>query len=270
MKVLFIGDITGSSGRKIVAEELKQLKDTHEVDLTIANVENAAHGIGVTPKIVRQLSEMGVDVMTGGNHLFDKKEIIDELVDFPYLLRGVNYFGEVPGNFSFTGKVGDTPYLVATFIGRTFMGTYDSPFHRFDSFIRDFDNIPVKIVDFHAEATSEKIAFARYVDGRVSALIGTHTHVQTADEQILPQGTAYISDVGMTGPHDGIIGMNTESVMPRFLTGLPTRFEPAEGKTKLHAVILDIDDVTGKAHSISRVSVDRMVSEEISEPDGNR
>jgi metallophosphoesterase (TIGR00282 family) len=257
MRILFIGDITGGAGRKIVQAHLEKLQSRYDIDLTIANVDNAAHGLGITPSIARQLHDIGIDILTGGNHLFDRKEIIPELNELPFLLRGANYSAEVPGGSYYIGKVADTNYVVSHYIGRTFMGTFESPFTSFDTLVSEVaDNIPVRIVDFHAEATSEKMAFGRYADGRASAIIGTHTHVQTADEQILPGGTAYITDVGMSGPHDGIIGMTTDSVLPRFLTGLPTRFEPAKGRVMLHAVVVDIDSNDGSARSIQRISID--------------
>jgi metallophosphoesterase (TIGR00282 family) len=256
MKILFIGDVTGEAGRKAVSTLLPSIQKKYKVDVTIANGDNAAHGLGITPKVVRKLLNLGVDVITGGNHLFDRKDIIPELEDIPQLLRGANYPSQVPGEYIYRGKVADTPFAVVTFLGKTFMGNYESPFVYFDKIREEIgDNLKVIIVDFHAEATSEKVAFGRYLDGKVSAVLGTHTHVQTADEQILPEGTAYITDVGMTGPHDGVIGMATETVLPRFLTGLPTRFEPAEGDVKFHGVVMDIDDSSGKASSIERISV---------------
>lgn len=254
MRILFIGDITGSSGRNILKEHLPSLKEEYAVDLTIVNVDNAAHGLGVSPKIARSLRELGVDVMTGGNHLFDRKEVVPDLDDMPWLLRGANYSGEVPGAYVYIDECNGIPFLVTHLIGRTFMGTYENPFTQYDKVIEEHGkDIAVRIVDFHGEATSEKLAFARYVDGRASAVIGTHTHVQTADEQILQYGTAFITDVGMTGPHDGIIGMQTETVLPRFLTGLPTKFEPATGNVQLHAVVIEIDVESGIAKSIERI-----------------
>lgn len=257
MNILFIGDITGEPGRAAIAAFLDPLRQEFAIDLTIANVDNAAHGLGVTPKIARDLLARGIDILTGGNHLFDRKEMLPEIGDLPRLLRGYNYPGEVPGAGVYIGMAGEVPFMVTTLIGRTYMGIYENPFSAIDEILEEHGvDARVRIVDFHAEATSEKIAFARYVDGRVSAVVGTHTHVQTADEQILPIGTAYISDVGMTGPHDGIIGMSTGTVLPRFLTGLPTRFEPAEGQIRLHAVVIDVDESTGSARSITRIRRD--------------
>jgi len=226
MKLLFIGDINARGGRETLSRLLPDLRREFTPDLVIANVENAAHGLGVTPTIAGEILADGVDVMTGGNHLFDRKEILDYLPEQPRLLRPANYPPDVPG-FN------------------------DCPFRTFDRLARHASSkVAVRIIDFHAEATSEKIAFARYVDGRASVVIGTHTHVQTADEKILPGGTAHISDVGMTGSHAGVIGVRADLIINRFTTGLPTRFEPA---LMLHAVVVDIDEFTGKARSIERI-----------------
>lgn len=261
MKILFIGDITGKSGREIVGEELPRLRQEFQPDLVIANADNATHGLGISPKTADELFSLDIDVMTGGNHLFDRKEIIEYLPGQPRLLRCANYPEEVPGEAVFIGKAGNVPYLVTTLVGRVFMSPYESPFKTLDWLLEERGKgIIIRIVDFHAEATSEKLAFARYADGRVSAVIGTHTHVQTADEQILPAGTAFITDVGMTGPHGGIIGMATETVLPRFLTGLPTRFEPAMGMVQLHGLFLEIDDNSGMATTITRIRRDQVES----------
>jgi hypothetical protein len=256
MKILFIGDIMGSGGRKLVQKYLPGLKEKYSVDLVVANIDNLAHGKGATPKTVRSMRNAGIDVMTGGNHVFDRREMMEKIDDFPEVLRGANYTGEVPGKFICTGEVNAVPYLVATFMGQTFMGSFESPFNAYTNYMgNNFQDIPVKIIDFHAETTSEKQAFGYYLKGRVSAVIGTHTHVQTADEHILPGGTAFITDVGMTGPHNGIIGMDAESVMPRFLQGLPTRFEPAAGRHMFHGCVFEVDDESGKALSIERISL---------------
>jgi metallophosphoesterase (TIGR00282 family) len=256
MKFLFIGDLVGSQGRKLVIKHLHKLQATHKIDVTIANVDNAAHGKGVTRKILTSLTELGVDVFTGGNHLFDRREIYDDLADFPQLLRGANYPGDVPGKPYYIGEFGSQQYIVTHLIGQTFMGSFENPFHCIDKLLRErAAKIPIRILDIHAEATSEKIALGRHLDGRMSAVIGTHTHVQTADERILPSGTAFMADVGMTGPHDGIIGMSTDSVLPRFLNGLPTRFEPSSGDPQLHAAVIDVDNKSGAALSIERISI---------------
>jgi len=254
MKLLFIGDINARGGRETLSRLLPGLRREFTPDLVIANVENAAHGLGVTPTIAGEILADGVDVMTGGNHLFDRKEILDYLPEQPRLLRPANYPPDVPGFTYYLGEAAGVPYFVATLVGRTFMPANDCPFRTFDRLARHASSkVAVRIIDFHAEATSEKIAFARYVDGRASVVIGTHTHVQTADEKILPGGTAHISDVGMTGSHAGVIGVRADLIINRFTTGLPTRFEPAEGELMLHAVVVDIDEFTGKARSIERI-----------------
>lgn len=258
MRMLFIGDVTASVGRGILEKLLPELLEEYAPDLIIANVENAAHGLGITPKIADRFIRLGIDVLTGGNHIYDRKEILDYLPNQPRLLKPANYPRDTPGHAVYIGEAGGAHCLVATLVGRTFMPPNDSPFMAFDRLVNSVGaDIDVRIIDFHAEATSEKVAFARYVDSRASAVIGTHTHVQTADEQILPGGTAFITDVGMTGPHDGIIGMSSDTVLRRFLTGMPTHFEPAEGDARLHAVIVDIDQKSGRALSIERISRSR-------------
>lgn len=255
MKVLFIGDITARPGRETLEALLPALRREYAPQLVIANAENAAHGLGLTPKITDQLLGLGVDLLTGGNHIFDKKDIIDYLPTQPRLLRAANYPGDVPGYSYYLGEVAGANVFVATLVGRTFMSPLECPFRCFDQLIEEHaSQAPVRIIDFHAEATSEKTAFGLYVDGRAGAVIGTHTHVQTADERILPSGTAYITDVGMTGPHDGVIGVRADLIIQRFLIGIPIRFEPAEGNPMLHAVLVDIDGSTGKARSIERIS----------------
>jgi metallophosphoesterase (TIGR00282 family) len=255
VKVLFIGDINARGGRELLARLLPGLRQEYAPDIVVANAENAAHGLGLTPKIADELFALGIDVMTGGNHLYDKKEIFEYLPNQPRLLRPANMPGEVPGAQFFIGEAGGVRYFVATLVGRIFMQPVDCPFRTFDVLVKnEAAEIAVRIIDFHAEATSEKIALGRYIDGRASAVIGTHTHVQTADEQILPGGTAYITDAGMTGPHESVIGVQSEIVIQRFLTGLPARFEPAEGGLKLQAVVVDIDEATGSARSIVRIS----------------
>ena len=257
MRVLFIGDINASSGREITSNVLQGLRNERAIDLVIANGENAAHGLGITPKVADELFGMGIDVLTGGNHLYDRKEIYDYLPSEPRLLRPANYPPGVPGSSGYHGEAGGIGFYVTTLVGRTFMPNTDCPFRTLDRLLDgEAADTPVRIVDFHAEATSEKVALGRHADGRVSALIGTHTHVQTADEQVLPGGTAYISDVGMTGPHDGVIGVKAELVVQRFLTGMPTRFEPAEGNVQFHAVLVEIDARIGHALSIERIRIE--------------
>lgn len=254
MKLLFIGDVNARPGRQILKDFLQPLKEEYSIDLVVANVENAAHGIGISPKLADEILELGVDVMTGGNHLYNVKEIVEYLPAQPRLLRAANFPSSAPGFAHFVGESDGVPYFVATLSGRTFMKPLDCPFQAFDSLVKyDASGIPIRIIDFHAEATSEKVAFGLYADGRASAVIGTHTHVQTADERILPGGAAYITDVGMTGPHNGVIGVQADAVIQRFITGMPTRFEPADGDVMLHAVVIDIDEASGRARSIERI-----------------
>ncbi len=256
MRVLFVGDIVGSAGRKVLRRYLPELQQEHEVDFTIANVENAAGGFGITADIARDILDYGVDVMTSGNHIWDKKEVVQYFSKEPRLLRPGNYPPGLPGTDSFVAatRVG-VMAAVLNLQGRVFMPIIDCPFRRAEVQIERLSRqAQVIIVDFHAEATSEKMAFSWFLDGKVSAVIGTHTHIPTADERILPQGTAYISDVGMTGSYNSVIGMKVEGSLSRFLTGIPSRFESAKESPVLSSVLLDIDEESGKARSIQRVS----------------
>ena len=255
MRVLFIGDIVGSPGRQIVLERLPDLLAAEQIDLAVANCENAAAGFGITPRLAEQLLECGIEVLCGGNHIWDRKEILDYLPQQPRLLRPANFPAGAPGQGLFVGQTrGGVPFAVLHLQGRTFLPPLDCPFRTADQALAGLpEGVRVVLVDFHAEATSEKQAMGWYLDGRVSAVIGTHTHVATADERILPGGTAYITDVGMTGPHDSVIGMDREAVLRRFLTGLPTRFEVAAENIQLNAVRIDVDPATGRAHQIARV-----------------
>ena len=256
MNILLIGDVVGRPGRELVRKGLRALIEVHGVDFVIANAENAAAGFGVTKDIGDALLEYGIDVMTSGNHIWDKKEVIDYIKAEPRLLRPANYPAGVPGRGSSVADTGDGRAVgVINVMGRVFMLPIDDPFA---VVLREIDAIRhrtrVIIVDFHAEATSEKIAMGWHLDGRVTAIIGTHTHVQTADERILPKGTAYLTDVGMTGPHDSIIGMEVGPSLARFLNGMPTKFEPATGNPRLNGVIVEADDRTGLAKRIVRIS----------------
>ena len=256
MNILLIGDVVGRPGRELVRKGLRALIEVHGVDFVIANAENAAAGFGVTKDIGDALLEYGVDVMTSGNHIWDKKEVIDYIKAEPRLLRPANYPAGVPGRGSSVADTGDGRAVgVINVMGRVFMLPIDDPFA---VVLREIDAIRhrtrVIIVDFHAEATSEKIAMGWHLDGRVTAIIGTHTHVQTADERILPKGTAYLTDVGMTGPHDSVIGMEVSPSLARFLNGMPTKFEPATGNARLNGVIVEADDRTGLAKRIVRIS----------------
>ncbi len=259
MRILFIGDIFGRPGRTIVKERLPELVRDRAIDLVIANGENSAAGFGITPALADELFELNIDVITTGNHVWDKREIIDffQMADGSRgparrVLRPANYPKDLPGWGMYQGQKGKIPYAVLNLQGRIFMASNDDPFRTADRLLKEIDS-KVILVDFHAEATSEKISLGWYLDGRVTAVIGTHTHVPTADERVLPQGTAYITDVGMTGPYDGVIGVKKELVVDRFLNGMPVRFEPATGDVRFCAVIVECDEKTGHARSIERI-----------------
>jgi metallophosphoesterase (TIGR00282 family) len=261
VKILFIGDIFGRPGRNIVREKLKGLVREHSIDLVLANGENAAAGFGITPSLAEDLFELGIDVMTTGNHIWDKREILDyfKSADGPHsparrLLRPANYAPDLPGHGFYEGAKNNVPYAVINLQGRVFMASNDDPFRKTDELLKQI-KAKIVFVDIHAEATSEKIALGWYLDGRVSAVIGTHTHVPTADERVLPGGTAYLTDVGMTGPYDGVIGVSKEQIITRFLNNMPVRFEAATGDPRLCAVIVDADETSGKARSIKRIMV---------------
>lgn len=257
MEVLFIGDIVGKAGRKAVKETLPQLLENNKLDLIIANGENAAGGFGITPKIVKDLLESNIDLITSGNHIWDRKDIVAVLEKENVLLRPANYPQEVPGCGSVLFKT-KTGILVGVInvSGRVFMDTIACPFRvALQESEKLRKNTPIIIVDIHAEATSEKEALGWFLDGRVSAVIGTHTHVQTADERILPRGTAYITDVGMAGSLDSVIGIKKEIAIQRFLTQIPQKFEIAKENIHLQGVLIAIDDNTGKCNDIKRVNV---------------
>jgi metallophosphoesterase (TIGR00282 family) len=256
MRILFIGDIVGRPGRQLVRNGLSALVSRHAIDFVIANGENAAAGFGITREIGDELLDLGVDVLTSGNHIWDKKEALDYIGAEPRLLRPANYPAGVPGNGSYVGRARNGQSVgVINAMGRVFMNQIDDPFA---IVLREIEAVRqrarVIFVDFHAEATSEKIAMGWHLDGRVTAVVGTHTHVQTADERVLPKGTAYLTDTGMTGPHDSVIGVEIEPALSRFRTGLPSRFETATANPRLNAVIVDADDATGKATDIERLS----------------
>jgi 2',3'-cyclic-nucleotide 2'-phosphodiesterase len=265
MKILFIGDVFGAPGRELVRKGLPILTDQLGIDLVIANVENAAGGYGVTRELGDSLLGYGLDVMTSGNHVWDKREALPYLDAEPRLLRPANFPPGVPGHGSLVLRTRDAqPVAVINLMGRVFMTAIDDPFA---AALREVEQVKdrcrVIVVDFHAEATSEKIAMGWHLDGKVTAVIGTHTHVQTADQRILPGGTAYITDAGMTGPHDSVIGTDKEATMRRFLTGMPVRLDPATGDPRLHGVVVTADAGTGKAAGIERLSlsadaIDRM------------
>lgn len=257
MKVIIIGDIVGRPGRKILTASLKRLKEQHEAEFVVANVENAAEGAGVVPKVGDEILNAGVDVMTSGNHIFDKKEVISYIENQPRLLRPANYAPDVPGRGLWLGStVSGTQVAVMNIQGRVFMPPSDCPFRTADRLLAEIGKrASVIIVDHHAEATSEKLALGRYLDGRVSVIVGTHTHVQTADEQILAKGTGYITDLGMTGPYESIIGVEAQLVITRFVRGLPIRYQTATENPQLHGVLVEIDERSGKTVSITRLQV---------------
>src|SRR5688572_17823429 len=257
MRILFIGDIFGKPGREIARRAIPALVEQHALDLVIANVENSAAGFGVTGDIAETILGFGVDVMTSGNHVWDKKEILEYIPRQPKLLRPANFPAGVPGRGTWIGKTrSGEPVAVINVMGRIFMAPLDDPFA---VVLREIEAARAKarvvIVDFHAEATSEKVAMGWHLDGRVTAIFGTHTHVQTADERILPKGTAYLTDVGMTGPHDSIIGVQIEAALGRFVTGMPAKFEAASGGARLNAIIITCDAASGRASAIERINL---------------
>jgi 2',3'-cyclic-nucleotide 2'-phosphodiesterase len=253
MNILFIGDIFASPGRRIVADHLQDIVATNRIDVAIANAENAAGGFGITPAIAEELFSIGLDVLTTGNHVWDKREIYDYFARQPRLLRPANY-PDAPGcgMTVFRARNG-ADCAIMNLQGRTYMPLTDCPFRKADEMLAGIEPaVKVRFVDFHAEVTSEKVAMGWYLDGRVSAIIGTHTHIPTADTRILPGGSAYQTDCGMTGPYHSVIGVQTGLILQRFQTGLPVRLEAARHGAELHAVIVEIDDATGKARSIRR------------------
>ena len=250
MQILVIGDIIGKPGRQAVQKLLPGLRKQFQLDLVIANGENTAGGFGLTLATAQELLEAGVDIITSGNHIWDQKEIIPHLDGNLPILRPFNYPPGTPGRGCFTRE----HVAVVNLIGRTFIGNYDCPFRAMDQLLSGIrKNCSIIIVDFHAEATSEKVAMGRYLDGRVSAVLGTHTHVGTIDARIFPGGTAHITDVGMTGPMESIIGDDIQTVLNRFLTAMPHRLSLGSGKVLLNSVLLNIDDKSGQAVSIQRI-----------------
>jgi 2',3'-cyclic-nucleotide 2'-phosphodiesterase len=253
MRILFLGDIVGRPGRSIIFDRLRQIRRDLELDLVIANGENASGGIGLTAKAARQLLESGIDVLTGGNHIFRHRDILPFFETTDRLLRPANYPEGAPGvGFRVYRPTGKEPFAVINLLGRLFMEAVDSPFQAAEAIWADLPpDVPVRLVDFHAEATSEKKAMAYFLDGRVSAVLGTHTHVQTNDAQILPGGTAFLTDCGMTGPVASAIGMDPAEVIVRFVTAMPKRYVVSKSAPELQGALLDIDAATGKAVNIS-------------------
>ncbi len=264
MNILFVGDVFGSAGRRIVREHLPHLRQSQQVDLTVINGENAAGGFGITPSLADDLFDLGADVITTGNHVWDKRELMDYMRSVPAdsrerprrVLRPANLQHGLPGYGFYQGTLAEgpnsgTPYAVLNLMGRVFLNGTNDPFHAIDQLLPTLA-ARVILVDFHAEATSEKVAMGWHLDGRVTACIGTHTHIPTADERVLPGGTAYQTDVGMSGPYDSVIGVEKELVLNRFRTGLPGKFEAATGNPKLCATLIACDPATGRAHRIQR------------------
>lgn len=256
MKILFIGDVVGSPGRKIVHERLADILAHRQIDLCIINCENSASGFGVTPKIAEEFFAAGADVLTSGNHIWKRKEIVDYFPSQPRLLRPANFPEGSPGNGLWVGKAKNgVGCAVLNVQGRTFMMPIDDPFRAAGSALKRIPpEVKVIVVDMHAEATSEKVAMGWYLDGKVSAVLGTHTHVPTADNHVLPGGTAYVTDVGMTGPHDSVIGMEKRAIIDHFIDAMPSRFSVAEGDIQMNGVQIDVDESTGRARSIERAN----------------
>jgi metallophosphoesterase (TIGR00282 family) len=251
MNILAIGDIIGSPGRRAVTKLVPALRQEYGIDFVIANAENSAGGFGVTPDTAQELFDADIDVLTSGNHIWAQKQIFPYLDSEMPILRPLNYPPGVPGR----GYLSQHGVLVVNLIGRTFIGNFDCPFRAMDRLLDEIKPKPkIIIVDFHAEATSEKVAMGFYLDGRVSAVLGTHTHVGTIDSRVLPQGSAYVTDIGMVGPIDSIIGDDPEPVLQRFLTAMPIRLKVGDGKTMLNAVLVSVDDKTGKALKIERIT----------------
>jgi len=251
-----VGDVYGEPGRVAIQKLVPRLREQHAIDLVVVNVENAAGGFGITPPMVKAFLEQGVDVMTTGNHVWDKKEIIPHIVKENLLLRPANFPEGTPGVGYVTVKAGPYRVGVLNLMGRIFMNPIDCPFRKADEVLAIVGKeTPIILVDMHAEATSESLAMGWYLNGRVTAVVGTHRHVQTADERVLPGGTAYITDLGMTGPTDGVIGVDRAQIIQRFMTQMPIRFETAKGPAALHGVLITLDPETGRASDIQRLRV---------------
>lgn len=256
MNILFIGDIYGKPGRNAVKKVLPSLQKEYRIEFTIANAENAASGRGLTADTMRELLDAGIDVLTMGNHVWDNKDIFN-IIEEPRIVRPANYPGDCPGQgyHIYTGGF-SKKIAVINLSGRVFMSPLDCPFATVDEIIRNIENsVDYIILDFHAEATSEKVAMGYYLDGRVTAVLGTHTHIQTADERLLPGGTAYITDLGMTGPYDSILGVDKDLIIGKFLTQRPVRFEVARGPAQLQGVVLNVDEGSKKAIAINRINL---------------
>ena len=257
MKILFLGDIVGNPGREAVAKHVPAMRKSGEVDVVVVNGENAAGGSGITENVARELFSFGCDVITLGDHVWDKRETYPYLNSEAHIVRAANFPSEAPGRGMCVIDVKGVKLAVITLLGRTYMKyLLNCPFRALDAALGDLAGVKVILVDMHAEATSEKVAMGWYADGRVSAVLGTHTHIQTADEKILPKGTAYITDVGMTGPYDSVIGQIKERIIERYLTGLPNKFEVAAQKATMCGALVDVDEATGFARTITRIQKD--------------
>jgi hypothetical protein len=256
LKVLFLGDVFGKPGREILKKKLPSIAEENNIDFVIANGENAAGGIGITPDICETLLNMGIDIVTSGNHIYKKREIYDYIENQPRLLKPANYPPSTPGSgFHIMSDKKNNRIAVINICGRVFIDYFDCPFRTIDKILNNIrKETPVIVVDFHAEVTSEKVAMGWYLDGRASAVVGTHTHVQTADERILPGGTAYITDVGMVGPRNSVIGVKKENIINRFLTMMPQKFTVSEDDYLINGVVIDINERNGRAESISRIN----------------
>jgi metallophosphoesterase (TIGR00282 family) len=261
LNILFVGDIFGSAGRRIVREHIGHVREANDVELVIINAENAAGGFGVTPQIAEELFDMGADVLTTGNHVWDKRELLEYLKSVPEdsqerarrVLRPANMLAGLPGHGVFEGRTtSGVEFAVIDLMGRVFMNGTNDPFHAATNLLEKI-KAKVVVVDFHAEATSEKVAMGWHLDGRVTAVLGTHTHVPTADERVLPGGTAYQTDIGMSGPYDSVIGVEKDLVLHRFLTGMPGKFEAAKGNPKMCATLVSCDPSTGRASAVQRI-----------------
>lgn len=253
MRLLMVGDVVGKPGRKAVSVFLPELRKKHEIDMIVANGENAAGGIGLTPETAEELFQSGVDVITSGNHIWHHREIVPYLEAEPRILRPLNMPPGVPGQ----GYVITDKAMIVSLLARVFVGNFDCPFRTMDRLLEEVNpRPPIIIVDFHGEATAEKIALGWYLDGRVSAVLGTHTHVGTVDARVLPRGTAFVSDVGMVGPINSVIGDDIDSVIERFLTSMPHRLSVGKGNPIFNSVLVDVDEDTGRASSISRLDLE--------------
>ena len=256
MKLLMIGDVVGKPGRTALLDRLQDLKEQHAIDFTVMNAENVAGGFSITPAMADHLFASGIDVMTSGNHIFDKHEVVEYIKKQPRLLRPANYPPDTPGAGMWTGKVKGVPVAVINLMGRIFMQPSDDPFRIANELLQSLSaEIKVRIVDMHAEATSEKTAMGWFLDGRVSAVLGTHTHVQTADERILHEGTAYLTDLGMTGSYAGVIGMKKSDVISRFTSPVHRKADHSKGELRICGAMVDIDEETGRARSIERINL---------------